>query len=73
VEDGAVSKKLDRVVWTLKDARGGYVFASGNWMAPLIFRNRELARVEAKLFRDHGIKVKPLRIRLRVSVEEVEA
>lgn len=65
---------MDPHYWALKrtDMPGNkIVAASGNWLAPLIFRSREQARKSAREFREYGTRVKPVRVKVSVSVSIV--
>lgn len=63
----------DREVWALQSPDGTLMTASGNYLAPWIFGQREQARREAGRCREHDIKVRPVKIRLKVKTTTMEA
>ncbi len=59
--------------WALKLNDGsGFLTASGFWLAPWIFPDRESARKAARDARAAGLKCKPIRIKIDVKFWEVK-
>ncbi len=65
---------VERIIWALRrrDMPGRKVLrASGNWLAPWIFCNRDGARRAARECKEHGFDVVPVRVKLSVRVQQI--
>lgn len=60
-----------RTVWALQRKKDKTLLnGTGNYLAPWIFGDREGARRGASECREHGIAVKPIRVKVTVIVQE---